>query len=398
MAKMFLLTGATGLLGGYLLRDGLASGDRMVALVRDHRKASAAQRVKTRLASFEGPLQKTLNSPMPAPLVLPCNLNRENLGLKEEDIHWIAQHCHAIVHNAASLQFYGPDREGEPWRTNLDGTRRVLKLCRQTGIRQFHFVSTAYVCGHRSGCVLEDELDVGQSMGNDYERSKLEAEHLIRNDAFLESTTVYRPSVIIGDSRTSQTDGYHGFYSVLKLAHTLASRVQQGATSAGELAAALGLSNGETKHLVPVDWVSAVITHIRRNSRLHGRTYHLTARTPLPVAEMAAVIQEAIERYSNLADPKDPTRLDGNWISQAFRQQMSVYRAYWRDDPQFDQRNTLWAAGHLPCPHVDRKMLLKMARWAIESRFGRELTLALPRIPRTATDALCGTGSSECPH
>ncbi len=395
MDKTFLLTGATGMLGGYLLRDGLKGGDRMAALVRDHRKVSATQRVARMLSPYEAELwgRSNGNGGVPRPVVLSGDLSQDDLDLDARSIDWIARHCHAIVHNAASLQFHGPDRRGEPWETNVEGTRRILNLCRTTGIKHMHYVSTAYVCGLRSGRVLEDELDVGQALGNDYERSKLESEQMVREAGFLDSLTVYRPAIIIGDSVTGETTGFHGFYAVLKLAHTLVSRVELGATSGGELAGILGFESSESKHFVPVNWVSSVITHIRRNPEFHGRTYHLTAQRPTPVAEMAAVIQDAVERYSRLADRNDPSRLDGAWIAQAFREQMSVYRAYWRDDPQFDQRNTHWAAGHLPCPQVDRQMLMRMARWAIDSRFGRA---ARPPRPQSVarTSALVGAVSS----
>ena len=381
MEPTFLLTGATGMLGGYLLRDSLNAGDRPVALVRRHRKASATQRIVETLSPFEGEFWERSNGdgPAPRPVVLSCDLTQEDLDLDTRSVDWIAENCHAIVHNAASLQFHGPDRQGEPWQTNVEGTRRILNLCRTTGIKHLHYVSTAYVCGLRSGWVREDELDVGQLLGNDYERSKLESERMVREASFLNSLTVYRPAIIVGDSKTGQTTGFHGFYAVLKLAHTLVSRVELGATSGGELAAILGFERGESKHFVPVDWVSSVITHIRRHPEYHGRTYHLTAQRPTPVAQMATVIQEAVERYSQLADRNDPSRLDGSWIAQAFREQMSVYEAYWRDDPQFDQQNTRWAAGHLPCPQVDYEMLMRMARWAIDSRFGRAVRTTRPQ-------------------
>lgn len=384
MKKYYLLTGATGMLGGYLLRDGLLSGDRMAVLVRDHRRIPAVQRVSDLLVPYESSLASSdaVDARSRRPVVLSCDLAQDDLDLDSRSIDWIANHCHSIVHNAASLQFHGADRRGEPWQTNVDGTRRVLKLCQATGIHRMHYVSTAYVCGLRSGRVMEDELDVGQAWGNDYERSKLESEQMVRDASFLESLTIYRPAIIIGDSKTYETTGYHGFYAILKLAHTLVSRVALGATSGGELASILGLHRGESKHLVPVDWVSSVITHIRRNPQFHGRTYHLTARRPTLVSDMASVIQDAVERYSQLASRNDPQRLDGDWIANAFREQMSVYQSYWRDDPEFDQRNTRWAAGHLPCPVVDRDMLMRMARWAITSRFGRAVQPVL-RSPET---------------
>jgi hypothetical protein len=133
----------------------------------------------------------------------------------------------------------------------------------------------------------------------------------------------------------------------------------------------LGLHGPERKNFVPVDWVSAVMTHILGLPSHHGKTYHLTTPLPMRIAQMTAVVQAAVETYSTPADAADQERCDGAWFADAFRQQMDVYRAYWRDDPDFDISNTLAAAPHLPCPMVDDDMLMLMAKYAILSNFGK---------------------------
>jgi len=122
---------------------------------------------------------------------------------------------------------------------------------------------------------------------------------------------------------------------------------------------------------VPVDWVSSVFTHIFSHPEHHGRTYHLVSDSPPTVGLTSDVIQEAVETYSQLADADDAFRCDGSWFVENFRQEMDIYRSYWRDDPQFDTANRLAAAPHLPCPRVDRAMLLKLSRYAIYNQFGK---------------------------
>jgi thioester reductase-like protein len=99
--------------------------------------------------------------------------------------------------------------------SNLGGTEQALKLCRTVGLREFHYVSTAYVCGQREGPIREDELDCGQEFRNDYEECKFQAEQLVRSADFLDDVTVYRPAIITGDSRSGFTSTYHGLYSYL---------------------------------------------------------------------------------------------------------------------------------------------------------------------------------------
>ena len=362
-----LLTGATGLLGSYLLRDFLLAGRRVAVLVRPAKRESARQRVENLLQHWE----LMLEAPLPRPVVLEGDLCDADLGLDNRTLDWIERNCESVVHNAASLVFRGDDPAGEPYVSNVEGTRRMLELCRCTGVRQFHHVSTAYVCGLRDGRILESDVDVGQTPGNVYEKTKLEAELMVRRSDFLDRPTIYRPSIIVGDSQTGYTTTYHGFYAPLKLAHTMASKVALGATGGDMLVSALGIKERDRKNFVPVDWVSAVLSHIHGRPEFHGSTYHVTSPHPPLVLEMAAVMQEVVEELSPMGDPDSSWNMDGEWFASTFRDQLGIYGAYWRDDPQFDVTNTLRAAPHLPCPMLDREMMSQLARFAIDANFGR---------------------------
>lgn len=362
----FLLTGATGLLGNYLLRDLLRADVPVAVLVRPSRRQTARQRVESLLCHWDDQLGVSL----PRPVMLEGDITQPDLGLDANSIRWVAEFCDAVIHNAASLQFHATSSESEPWRSNLEGTRNVLDLCRGTDIRRFHHVSTAYVCGLRHGVVYESELDVGQELSNDYELSKVQAEKLVRAADFLETPTVYRPAIIIGDSQTGYTTTFHGFYAALQLAYTIVRPVEPNESGkVGDRAVRLALDGHETKNLVPVDWVSAVMTHILRHPEHHGKTYHLTPTHPITarlfrdILEQAAgfygaVFQQAGTPLDNLTEPE-----------RFFYDHIRVYNSYWRDDPMFDRANTLAAAPHLPCPRVDRDLLMKLSRAVIEANF-----------------------------
>ncbi len=124
-------------------------------------------------------MKPNFGPPLPRPVVIEGELGEVDLGLDGGDLRWISRHCRSVIHNAANLTFHSNGRDSEPWLSNLEGTRRILDLCRTAGISQFHYISTAYVCGLRQGRVLETELDVGQTPGNAYEHSKIEAEKLV---------------------------------------------------------------------------------------------------------------------------------------------------------------------------------------------------------------------------
>lgn len=197
-------------MGRYLLRDLLLANKKLAVVVRATTKQTVQQRIETILQQWEQELGMMLSRP----IYLVGDVTEPLLGLDPAAVTWLTEHCTAIVHSAASLTFFA-EGNGEPWSTNLNGTRQVLELCHATDIRELHYVSTAYVCGMREGVILESELNCGQSFRNDYEKSKLQAEQLVRNDPFITNLTVYRPAVIAGDSRTGYTNTYHGLFMYL---------------------------------------------------------------------------------------------------------------------------------------------------------------------------------------
>ena len=181
-----LLTGATGLVGRYLVRDLLLNGHVLAVVVRPSRRQSPRERMEEILQHWE----RELGRQMPRPIVLSGDIAESGFGFSAEDTAWVKEHCDTIIHSAAILEFYGKDRAGEPWRTNLNGTQNMINLCRDLDIHDIHYVSTAYVAGYQDGRVMEDRLDVGQTFRNDYEESKFMAESLVRAIDFADHVTV----------------------------------------------------------------------------------------------------------------------------------------------------------------------------------------------------------------
>jgi thioester reductase-like protein len=365
-----LVTGATGLLGGYLLRDLTLREIPLAVVVRGSRIESARQR----LEAIMGLGDEQVGRALARPVIFEGDLNKTHLGLSDSDRKWISRHCQSVIHNAASLTFVGEDRAGEPWRSNLGGTERVLELCREASIRRLHHVSTAYVCGLRSGRVLESELEMGQAFGNVYEDSKFQAEQLVHRADFLDVCTVFRPAIIVGDSVTGYTSTYHGFYAPLRVVASIISKVVNAGSGSEPLLESLGLGGEEGKNFVPVDWVSAVMARIIATPALHGRTYHLTPANRVQLTQMGKLMERVVgEHMLRLHDqgriPQE-TPYDVDFLARYFREQMQVYQAYWRDDPVFDASNTASAVPDLPCPQLDEEVILRLCRYALEHNFG----------------------------
>jgi thioester reductase-like protein len=364
--EYYLLTGATGLLGSYILRGALCAGWRVAVLARSSPAESARQRIDSILARWE----REAGHVLPRPVVLEGDMRQPGLGLDGQQQRWVGRHCHAVFHSAASLSFQGQEESGEPYCSNVEGTRHVLDLCHGLGIRQYHHVSTAYVCGLRTGTVKEDELDVGHQCSNDYEKSKMAAEKLVHQAEFLTSRTIYRPSIIVGDSITGHTSTFHGFYTPLKIVYTFLGSLDPRWIDGQPLLEVLGLTGQEHKNLVPVDWVSAAIVELAARPAAHGKTYHLTTPRPVTLAVVCKAMERVLAEHATATAGKPKPAVDLNQLLPVFVEQMEVYRPYWRDDPMFDCTNTRQALPHLPCPETDESALLRTGRYALRWNFG----------------------------
>ncbi|HEY7331294.1 MAG TPA: SDR family oxidoreductase [Gemmataceae bacterium] len=372
------LTGATGLLGRYLLRDLLASGRPVGVLIRDSSSASATER----LAELQSFCEESLRRSLPRPVLLQGDLRRPGLGLGAGERHWLTRNARAVIHSAAYVS-YQPTLDGEPWQTNVLSTRGLLELCQSLGITQIHHLSTAFVCGDRRGLVREDELDCGGGSKNAYERSKFAAEELARQFPGIRAT-IYRPSVIVGDSGTGYTCTYHHFYRFLELAVRLSSRPQR-------VSLRLPLTGTETQNIVPVDWVSRALLALVDRPRWHGRTYHLTAWESVRLDEIKNILSELLPlegvEWVGPAGLPDPTPLE-----QLVLEQFQDYWGYLYSNLEFDCRNTRQTLPDLPPPRFDRELVARLLKFAQADNWGRQRGRASPSLPPA------GGRPSECAH
>ena len=363
-----LLTGATGLVGSYLMRDLFLRGCRLAVVVRPTKRMNVQQRIEHILQKWENQLGRRL----PRPIVFEGDVCKSDLGLTSDAIFWIRNHCGRIIHSAAVLQFHGIDMEVEPWRTNLGGTQNVLHLARLTGISEFHYVSTAYVCGQRDALVHEHELDTGQVFRNDYERSKFECEKLVKASNHLRTKTIYRPAVIVGDSQTGFTSTYHGLFLYLRLLAMLVPQQPQNEQGVIETPIRLPMNGDEPRNLVPVDWVSQVISHIFCSPAAHGRTFHLTPDKCTSARDVIGFCYDYFNSCGVEFCGAGTERMGDNAFSERYFENVSVYESYETSDPSFDKRNVQRFAGHLGCPEIGKEMVLRFMKFGEANSWGKK--------------------------
>ncbi len=370
-----LITGATGLVGRYLLRDLLLNGHQLAVVVRGSRRTNPATRIEQILQYWEKEHQCSL----PRPVVLSGDISLPGFGLSAEDRDWVQANCNSIIHSAAILEFFGKDRAGEPWRTNYDGTRHMLQLCRELGIRDIHYVSTAYVAGMQKQRVMEGSLEAGQTFRNDYEESKFEAEKLVRAADFAEHVTVYRPAVICGDSQTGYTNTYHGLFVYLRLMAMLIPVLPTGPDGKKKTPIRVKFTGKEPRNLIPVDWVSAVMCRLFETPEARGLTFHMAPDTPIRSREIIDCCCEYFQStgviYEGDPEPEDaadvPLNEDQRMFESLFQENAETYAAYESTDNCFDMTNTKRFAGDIPCPPLDRTVIHRYIDYGNEDKWGK---------------------------
>jgi thioester reductase-like protein len=324
---------------------------------------------------------------LPNPVCLEGDITLPGLGLSANDRNWVATNCNRILHNAASLRLFGKDRAQEPWLSNLTGTTNILDFCREASLRELHYVSTAYVCGSRSGLVQESELDEGQDFHNDYEHCKFEAETLVRAADCLDRLTVYRPGIIVGDSQTGYTSTYHGLYLYLRWVWLYSQYLPRDADGRYHAPVRMQFSGAESCHAVPVDWVAATIGYLVQHPECHGQTYHLTQQHPLKSRELEESLAAYFKYYGPTFVGAGGLPQD-QWaeLDEAFHTMVAPYQQYWNPQLDFDSRQLQAAAPHLPCPRLDHALIERLLNFAIQDEWGRR------RKKRTQT-RLVGDGT-----
>lgn len=248
--NVLLVTGATGLVGRGVLRRILKAepNTRAYVIVRDElRWRSTATdmfgSLSTRIAPVHG------------------DLTVRGMGLDYNVRRRITREVTGIIHAGADTCFSRSIAESR--LTNTEGTREMLGLARVCGrSRRFIYLSTAYVSGRR--CGLIEERDNGASNGwvNAYERSKYEAELLVRGSEI--DWVIFRPSTIVCDSRGGSVSQINAVHRALRIYHR-------------GLAAMMPGSPADLLDVVTADYVNDAVARVAFDPRASRRTLQLCA-------------------------------------------------------------------------------------------------------------------------
>jgi len=348
-----LLTGATGFLGAFLLRELLLQTQAEIyCLVRSDDAESAKKRIQSSLEYYS--IWDEHLSYRIIPIV--GDLAQPLLGLSEEQFRKIASQIDVIYHNGAFVKFTYPYSVLK--LSNVLGTQEILRLASQIKLKPVHFVSTISVFSSagESGVRAvgeQDELTPGEVLKGAYPQSKWVAEKLIEIGRERKiPISIYRPGRISGHSQTGACNSSDSLYRLL------AGCVQLGCVPDGD----------KRMNVAPVDYVSRAIVHLSRQKESSGKNFHLVNPHSFYLSELVTWIRSIgypIERVSYETWQAEIVNRAGNSPDHAlyplvglFSEKVSEAEMPQSGTLHFDCQNTLdgLATTDITCPQADANL------------------------------------------
>jgi thioester reductase-like protein len=214
--------------------------------------------------------------------LLAGDIAERQLGLDDATYARLTSEVTHVFHLAAIYNLAVPLPVAS--RVNVGGTGFVLDLCLAAeNLERLAYVSTAYVAGTRTGIVYEHELVMGQGFKNHYESTKFQAEVWVRHLMDRVPTTILRPAIVVGDSKTGETQKFDGPYYILRTI----SRMERSGRAVPQFGHSEALFN-----VVPVDYIVAAIAASAFDPAAAGETLHLTDPEPLESHELFEALSQ----------------------------------------------------------------------------------------------------------
>lgn len=284
--ETFFITGFPGFIASRLVRALASEGARFILLVQPVLAARARLEIEN-ISAATGALPANFS-------IVEGDITSANLGLSPIELERVQVETNTVFHLAAAYDLAVASEVAQ--RVNVQGTQNVNDFVQAIpGLRRYHYVSTCYVAGKRSGLIREDELAHTAGFRNHYEESKHLAEKTVEALKSELPVTIHRPSVVVGDSHTGQTVKYDGIYYLI---HYL-RRWPGGLTL-------LNIGNSEVSlNLVPIDFVIEAMIALAGDERAAGATVQIADPAPLTTEQLFDEISRVVGgRESFITLPK----------------------------------------------------------------------------------------------
>ncbi len=235
--------------------------------------------------------QKT-GTPLENFALIEGDITLENLGISRDDLEILRRETTDVYHLAAAYDL--AVEKDLAFQVNVEGTRKVNEFVKTVlNLRRYNYISTCYVSGNRKGVIYETELEHDAGFRNFYEETKYLAEREVEQLKGKLPVTIFRPSVVVGDSQTGETVKYDGVYYLINYLRMFPS-----------LFRFVNVGNKDVKlNLVPVDFVVEGIAALAKDEKAIGRTIALADPNPLTTEELFDAIAEVMTKKKSLIKP-----------------------------------------------------------------------------------------------
>ncbi len=261
--KTHFFTGFPGFLTSHII-DGLLEknpNDNVVALVTRRSLSTAKKQIESR--NWESKVELVVG-----------DITLKNLGIAEPEK--LFKKLDYVWHLAAIYDL--AVKEEVAHMVNVGGTKMIIEFTNSIkNLTQFNYISTCYVAGDREGLIFEDELDEGQSHNNFYESTKFLAEIEVQKSSL--PYAIFRPAIIVGDSKSGKTEKFDGPYYLFKLLNDLPSWLPS-----------LNVRSGTTGvNIIPIDFASDAIVALGTDENAKGQVFHICDSNPMVPTEIISL-------------------------------------------------------------------------------------------------------------
>jgi len=236
-------------------------------------------------------ISESTKTPLENFAVIAGDITEPDLGIDPDDAATVRYETTDVFHLAAIYDLAVEQQLAT--QVNLEGTKNVNEFVKTVRhLKRYNYISTCYVAGKRTGVIREDELEHDKGFRNFYEETKYLAELEVEKLKATLPVTIFRPSVVVGDSESGETAKYDGIYYLI---HYL--------RKAPYLLRAINVGNRAVKlNLVPVDFVVNAIAELAFDEKAKGKTIAIADPEPLSTSELFdAIAEEMTGRRSEFA-------------------------------------------------------------------------------------------------